>query len=481
MPSLRVCALVCAVLVPFIFFMTGFNMLAMLLVFQLFCGICNGCAFYIFCFALNNAERLLGMFVFQFYGGFVYYLLWNSIPSAAVFIEEWGGAIGMALYLAIVFCCPGKIEEKRRPDEAADSSFSFPVFLVLLLGLIHYMLTCTTNYIDNDGYMDSVVFGIGAIISIALVYVIHITVSRSAMYSWMIYLILSLLGMSILQFKTPAAISLSSFTYGLGNGIGYIVIFFMCAGAIKQSKSLKMFRLACCFFFFQYCFLSGLAAFVYAGFPGQSNILTFALVVAISCIWFMMYPYLQRNVFEAPWTDGLKLADMPEYESALAETEQLDNKERLGLSTREKEIFTLLLTEASQQQIADTLKISISVIDFHLNSLYRKLGMQPPKVQNLKTLPRKPLLGHKQIETAKEKETETDWRKMLQANAVEPLMDGELEVARFIMLGYKNSDISTATRYTLNTVKSYRKELYSKLGIHEMKELFVKARKAINN
>jgi DNA-binding NarL/FixJ family response regulator len=303
----------------------------------------------------------------------------------------------------------------------------------------------------------------------------HITVNRSAMYSWSIYLILSLLGMGILQFKTPDAISLSSFTYGLGNGIGYIVIFFRCAGAIKQSKSIKLFRLACVFFFFQYCFLSGIAALVYANFPGQSNILTLALVVAISCIWFVMYPYLQRNVFEAPWTDGLKLADMPQYESALAETEQMDNKEHLGLSTREKEIFTLLLTEASQQQIADTLKISVHAIDFHLNSLYRKLGMQQPKAQNLKALPRKPLLGTKQTETAKE--AETDWRKMLQANAAEPLMDGELEVARLIMLGYKNSDISATTRYTLNTVKSYRKELYSKLGIHEMKELFVKARK----
>jgi DNA-binding CsgD family transcriptional regulator len=70
---------------------------------------------------------------------------------------------------------------------------------------------------------------------------------------------------------------------------------------------------------------------------------------------------------------------------------------------------------------------------------------------------------------------EKPWRETLQANAFEPLSDGELDIAGFIMLGYKPGDIAKETRYTLNTVKSYRKELYSKLQIHETRELFAKA------
>jgi DNA-binding CsgD family transcriptional regulator len=73
-----------------------------------------------------------------------------------------------------------------------------------------------------------------------------------------------------------------------------------------------------------------------------------------------------------------------------------------------------------------------------------------------------------------------NWRKILQANAFEPLSDGELDIAGFIMLGYKPGDIAKETRYTLNTVKSYRKELYSKLQIHETRELFARARKMGN-
>jgi DNA-binding CsgD family transcriptional regulator len=50
--------------------------------------------------------------------------------------------------------------------------------------------------------------------------------------------------------------------------------------------------------------------------------------------------------------------------------------EALGLSPREKEIFTLLLTDMAAKQIAHTLQISYSAVNFHSNNLYRKLGIQ---------------------------------------------------------------------------------------------------------
>jgi DNA-binding NarL/FixJ family response regulator len=74
----------------------------------------------------------------------------------------------------------------------------------------------------------------------------------------------------------------------------------------------------------------------------------------------------------------------------------------------------------------------------------------------------------------------TDWREVLSANAFEPLSSGELDIAGLIMLGYKPGDIAKETHYTVNTVKSYRKDLYSKLQIHQTKDLFAKARRANN-
>ncbi|MCL2805071.1 MAG: helix-turn-helix transcriptional regulator [Treponema sp.] len=78
-------------------------------------------------------------------------------------------------------------------------------------------------------------------------------------------------------------------------------------------------------------------------------------------------------------------------------------------------------------------------------------------------------------------EPDKNWRDILQTNAFETLLEGELDIAGLIMLGYKNDDIARETRYTLNTVKSYRKNLYSKLQIHETRELFVVARKVVKD
>ena len=47
------------------------------------------------------------------------------------------------------------------------------------------------------------------------------------------------------------------------------------------------------------------------------------------------------------------------------------------------------------------------------------------------------------------------------------------------MRGYKNEEIAAETKYTPDTVKTYRKWLYSKLRIHSTRELFAKAEKTV--
>jgi DNA-binding CsgD family transcriptional regulator len=47
-----------------------------------------------------------------------------------------------------------------------------------------------------------------------------------------------------------------------------------------------------------------------------------------------------------------------------------------NLTDREREIFTLLLKGVSPKEIAHSLEISNSTVNFHRNNLYRKLGIQ---------------------------------------------------------------------------------------------------------
>ena len=48
----------------------------------------------------------------------------------------------------------------------------------------------------------------------------------------------------------------------------------------------------------------------------------------------------------------------------------------LSLTNREREIFTILLTDKSPKEIAYALKVSYYTVDFHRKNLYRKLGIK---------------------------------------------------------------------------------------------------------
>ncbi|GHU60162.1 hypothetical protein FACS1894171_0470 [Clostridia bacterium] len=69
----------------------------------------------------------------------------------------------------------------------------------------------------------------------------------------------------------------------------------------------------------------------------------------------------------------------------------------------------------------------------------------------------------------------------MQANAYDRLSEGELDVAGYIMRGYQNEEIASESRYPVETVKTYRKRLYSKLQIHKPRELFVRAARLVRD
>jgi DNA-binding NarL/FixJ family response regulator len=380
-PALRVCATLCAVLLPFQFLLSGSGLLAVFLVWYFLLGVCIGAGLYLFCFTLNNVERLLAAAIIQFDIGFTYCTLSLSIPSFYSFMVTWGSGILMAIFIAAVFCCHRKkANEETQPDQSFKNNFNSVVFVVILLYTIYYVIWNSIHFMLEwiDNTVNIAAFGIGgSLFAIALLIIIYFVINRSALYSWLFFLVFSLLGLSILLLNYISARDVGSFIYGLGDGIGYITIMFMCGSAIKQSKSLKMYRIFCLMNFVNFNVIAVVIRTVYnSNFIGQSHILAFGIVLALCLICFLLFPYLQRKIFDAPWTDGLKLSDMEEYAPAIAETEKLDAKEQLDLSPREKEIFTMLLTDLQRKHIADTLKISEGTVNFHVNNLYHKLGIQ---------------------------------------------------------------------------------------------------------
>ena len=371
MTLLRTAAVCSALLLPLQFLLTGdMELLAVFMAFQFINGICAACAFFLFCFRLNNVERLFGMSLIIFYYGF-WYTIWRSYPVVQEIGKTWGGAAVVAVYVTVVFLC----REKEQSQTTEDSKGTGTKF-VIALHMVYYTIMCTINYLEwMENSVVSLPYGLGQFAAIVFILLIQIRVSQSALYIWLMYLVLSLLGLGILIYNWQLTRLLGSFVYGLGDGLGYIIIYYLCAGVIKKSMSLNMYRLFCLVLFIEYCLISGVYSRAMNIYEGPNRYLAFGVVLVLCSACFLLIPLMQKKLYETDWTDGIQLQEIPEYAQPLAETETVNVRDELGLTEREQEIFTMLLKGVSPKEIGYTLKVSYKTVDFHKNNMYRKLGI----------------------------------------------------------------------------------------------------------
>ena len=370
---LRLSSLVSAALMLLLIFMPwGSGRLTFYMASNFFNGLSVASAFFLFCFVLNNIERLLGMAFIQLYYGF-YYTTWTVFPAVHTTVYYFISIASMAVFLVVVFFC--RLEKGSFNTDSDGKGSGVPLIIVLVV--VHYIITHMINYLEWSEHGISIMaFGLGSFVSIGLVIIIQMLKGRSALYIWLLFLVLSLLGLGALVYDTHFTFISGSFAYGLGDSMGYIIIYYMCASAIKRSKSLRMFRLFCMICFIQYFAISGFFSIYFNYFQMPNKILAFSVVLVLVSLSLLFMPLIQKRLFEADWTDGLSLRDMEEYSGSIAKTEELNIKEQLNLTDREEEIFTLLLSGAAPKEIAYTLKISYDTVRFHQKNLYRKLGIQ---------------------------------------------------------------------------------------------------------
>ena len=387
MPLLEIAAICCAVLIPFQLLITDeIPKLAAFMAFQFLNGICAACAFSIFCFKLNNIERLFGMALILFYYS-LYYTIYRRFPVVQEIYKLWGGAVVMAFYLVTVFLLNIKLKdealsEKHSLGEPAESltvnaGKGSEIKIVIGLHIVYYSIMCMINYIESaEKIIYNLPYGLGQFSSIIMIVFIMLISNRNALYMWLMFLVFSILGITIVNYNSNVAQFTGSLIYGFGDGLGYIIIYYLCSGAIKKSNSIKMYKLFCFVLFIEYFFISGILSQIFDRYEGSNHVIALGVVVVLSSCCFLILPYLQKKLFEADWTDGLHLKDMAEYTQGLAETDTINIKEQLNMTEREHEVFTMLLKGMAPKEIAYTLKISYPTVNFHISNLYRKLGIQ---------------------------------------------------------------------------------------------------------
>ena len=225
-PLLRIAAVLSAILLPFEILMPdGLYRLEVFMAFQFLNGICAACAFSLFCFKLNNVERLFAMIIVEFYYGF-YYTIWRAFPAVQTVGKTWGSIAVMAVYLIVVFACNNRKHEILPNTEKASLTPQSAAAFVIGLDVVYYMIMCMINYVEwAENSVSSMAFGIGSFASIILIIFIQLLFNRSALYSWLLFLALSLFGLGVLIYDSPLTRLSGSFAYGLGDGLGYIIIF----------------------------------------------------------------------------------------------------------------------------------------------------------------------------------------------------------------------------------------------------------------
>jgi len=383
LPLLQIAAVCCAVLLPFQLLLTDvIPRLTVFMAFQFLNGICAACAFSFFCFKLNNVERLFGMALILFYYS-LYYTIYRAFPAVQAVYKFYGGIAVMAFYLVLVFLLS---RIAKRPEfesgiitDTAEFSYGKGSIVKIVIGLhiVYYSIMCMINYIESaENIIFSMPYGLGQLSSILMIILIMLVSNRNSLYIWLMFLVFSLLGLTIVNYSSNAAHFSGSLIYGFGDGLGYIIIYYLCSGAIKKSRSIKMYKLFCVILFIEYFFISGILSQAFDRYEGSNHVVALGVVVVLSSCCFLILPYLQKKLFETDWTDGLHLKDMTEYTQGLAETGVINVNENLDLTEREHEVFTMLLKGMAPKEIAFTLKVSYPTVNFHTTNLYRKLDVQ---------------------------------------------------------------------------------------------------------
>ena len=375
-PLLKIAAVCCAAILPFQLLLNGdIPKLAVFMAFQFFNGICAGCAFFLFCFRLNNVERLFGLALILLYYS-LYYTVYRHFPAVQAVYKTWGGAVVMAFYLVLVFILGRKTVFTDGDITEKGDGRRQKIKTVFVLHIFYYSIMCMINYIENaENIIYSLPYGLGQFASIIMIVLIMLISNRNSLYIWLLFLVFSLLGLTIVNYNSDSAHFAGSLIYGLGDGLGYVIIYYLCSGVIMLSKSVKMYRLLCVVLCIEYCFISGLLSQVFDRYQGFYHDIAITVVIVLFSFCLLILPYLQKKLFETDWTDGFYLADMPEHVPALERAEKVDEEEQLGLSPREKEIFALLLKNMPLKTIALELGISFHTVNTHYRSIYRKLGI----------------------------------------------------------------------------------------------------------
>jgi len=336
--------------------------------FQFCGGLAAASGFHSFCYRLNNAERWLAMMIVCLYYG-LSWLLYDLPGSGFLLLEVLPvcAAAGLAL-------CAAKASALKA--DAPMVSMAHGSYSVLVLAFAYYLVSLACAWLQSSiGFAAAMPYGIGMLLGLACVALMQIVLNRNVWHLWNVYLLLTVAAMLLALLAGPEASNAGSLLYGLADNMGYLAMLYLVGGVACMSGKPGYFRVTCILAFLFAAVIPPLLQRLLDGAGTGAPVLAVATVFACIGVYLLLTPLLQRKVFAADWADGLYTFNPAKYPEQTAAVEAVCLEQPAGLTPRERDVMTLLLTEAAPKQIAYQLKISTGTFNFHSANLYRKLGV----------------------------------------------------------------------------------------------------------
>ncbi|MDP4092789.1 MAG: helix-turn-helix transcriptional regulator [Bacillota bacterium] len=343
----------------------------------------GGCAIYstyAYVFILNNAERLFGILLVTFNYGLFIYLDYHGINN--IFLSK---ILPFTLVLILAVCI-FRFSRNDFPDTSPQSAIRPPrgIYIVLGCPFAFFAINVFGESIVNSGSSGFDMRGIGAIVAVFVSLTIQFVFRKSVWHMLNLFLVLDIIGISFMALS-PLHSSGGALLFGVGDGLGYIMTFYM-TGLIKRYSNDSFFKkitLATVVTLIASILCSDIIIRFY---PSSLHIIAVIIAAFFLCMFLIFSPMIYRIIFSADWMEDFRRIDITAIKKQLEAKRAADNPLPVDLfkdfiqrvktlTPTEKVIFNYCLKGKTNKEIISLMYISLSTLKTHNSHIYAKLNV----------------------------------------------------------------------------------------------------------
>ena len=321
-----------------------------------------------YAFAINNAERLIGMLFMFFSCAVIRYI--DADDANPVFSAQ---VLPMLLLIALSICLIMFKEKDLEVKEESSKSDANAMYWALAYFMMYFTIDgYNWGLLDSDNRPEYKWLLAGLLIAGAVLVLMMTVLKLNVWHVWNLFFVVTV-AMAILLILADRIGSYKPqyFFSGLSD-IGWPLAIYMLACVQRRFASYKLLKKCTLIFVIASPVLYMSDDMFEDYFPEYQSVAVLVVVILFVMLALILSPISYRQLFSLEWITQLSANDMELIR------EKVDEQDRFGeyaLTPRQKEIATMLLAAKTRRQIAGELGVSESTVKNHTSELYKKLGI----------------------------------------------------------------------------------------------------------